>query len=115
MFCDLFALEGKKLKDGKKSFAFIKSFFFGLFFFYSGLISKYSDFFHCESPFSFFFFLNNRERGNGNRCPVDNEILSEQEIYPDNFAKREILNCTVKCPNHKDGCKSVVTLTQLQA
>lgn len=35
----------------------------------------------------------------GQRCPVDNEILLENQLFPDNFAKREILSLTVRCPN----------------
>lgn len=53
-------------------------------------------------------------RESGKRCPIDNEALSQQNIFPDNFAKREILNSGVKCPNHKEGCKIVVTLSQLR-
>ncbi|XP_069021893.1 TNF receptor-associated factor 6 [Embiotoca jacksoni] len=38
-------------------------------------------------------------RDTGQRCPVDNEMLSEDQLFPDNFAKREILSLTVRCPN----------------
>ncbi|KAH9518850.1 TNF receptor-associated factor 6-B [Bulinus truncatus] len=48
------------------------------------------------------------------RCPVDNEPLMENDVFPDNFAKREILNFTIRCPNKKDGCEQVVTLGKLQ-
>lgn len=48
------------------------------------------------------------------RCPVDNQRLSKGELFPDNYAKREILNLTVKCPNYKKGCDLVVTLSDVQ-
>ena len=48
------------------------------------------------------------------RCPVDNQSLTKSELFPDNYAKREILNLTVKCPNYKKGCDQVVTLSDIQ-
>uniref|UniRef100_A0A8C7X9T5 TNF receptor-associated factor n=1 Tax=Oryzias sinensis TaxID=183150 RepID=A0A8C7X9T5_9TELE len=44
-------------------------------------------------------------RDTGQRCPVDNEMLSEDQLFPDNFAKREILSLTVRCPNSDCGEK----------
>lgn len=38
------------------------------------------------------------------RCPMDNEILNKDEVFPDNFCKREILNLTVLCKNRVNGC-----------
>ncbi|XP_066911274.1 TNF receptor-associated factor 6-like isoform X2 [Clytia hemisphaerica] len=39
-------------------------------------------------------------------CPIDNERLSENQIFPDNFARREILSLSVRCRNFKQyGCK----------
>uniref|UniRef100_A0A2I3G7Q8 TNF receptor-associated factor n=1 Tax=Nomascus leucogenys TaxID=61853 RepID=A0A2I3G7Q8_NOMLE len=38
-------------------------------------------------------------RDAGHKCPVDNEILLENKLFPDNFAKREILSLITKCPN----------------
>ncbi|RUS82690.1 hypothetical protein EGW08_009527, partial [Elysia chlorotica] len=49
------------------------------------------------------------------RCPIDNEPLSEADIFPDNYAKREILNCNIKCPNKDDGCKKIFPLCELKA
>ena len=44
-------------------------------------------------------------RGSGSRCPVDNKHLDESHIYPDNFAKREILSRDVFCRCKKEhGC-----------
>ncbi|CAB4023107.1 TNF receptor-associated factor 6-like, partial [Paramuricea clavata] len=43
---------------------------------------------------------------NGRTCPIDNQELKENELYPDNFAKREINQFTVKCRTvkHKKEC-----------
>ncbi|CAL1543412.1 unnamed protein product [Lymnaea stagnalis] len=48
------------------------------------------------------------------RCPVDNEPLVENDVFPDNFAKREILNFNIRCPNKKDGCDKIIALGKLQ-
>lgn len=48
------------------------------------------------------------------RCPVDNQRLNKGELFPDNYAKREILNLTVKCPNYKKGCDLIITLSDVQ-
>ncbi|XP_029954131.1 TNF receptor-associated factor 6 [Salarias fasciatus] len=52
-------------------------------------------------------------RDTGQRCPVDNEMLSEDQLFPDNFAKREILSLTVRCPN--SGCVEKMELRHLEA
>uniref|UniRef100_A0A3Q1EML1 TNF receptor-associated factor n=1 Tax=Acanthochromis polyacanthus TaxID=80966 RepID=A0A3Q1EML1_9TELE len=51
-------------------------------------------------------------RDTGQRCPVDNEMLSEDQLFPDNFAKREILSLTVRCPN--SGCAEKMELRHLE-
>lgn len=51
-------------------------------------------------------------RDAGQKCPVDNEILFEKSLFPDNFAKREILSLTVKCPNK--GCLHKMELRHLE-
>ncbi|KAM8970655.1 TNF receptor-associated factor 6 isoform 2-T3 [Sarcophilus harrisii] len=51
-------------------------------------------------------------RDAGHKCPVDNEILLENQLFPDNFAKREILSLTVKCPN--EGCLLKMELRHLE-
>lgn len=51
-------------------------------------------------------------RDTGQRCPVDNEMLSEEQLFPDNFAKREILSLTVRCPNA--GCSEKMELRHLE-
>ncbi|XP_078667690.1 TNF receptor-associated factor 6-like isoform X2 [Branchiostoma floridae x Branchiostoma belcheri] len=50
-------------------------------------------------------------RDAGARCPVDNSPLTEEQIFPDNFAKREILALRVKCSNK--GCKEKMELIGL--
>ncbi|XP_014828170.1 PREDICTED: TNF receptor-associated factor 6 [Poecilia mexicana] len=52
-------------------------------------------------------------RDTGQRCPVDNEMLSEDQLFPDNFAKREILSLTVRCPN--SGCTYKMELRHLES
>ncbi|KAM6980493.1 TNF receptor-associated factor 6 [Aplochiton taeniatus] len=52
-------------------------------------------------------------RDTGQRCPVDNEILLEEQLFPDNFAKREILSLTVRCPN--TGCNNKMELRRLES
>ncbi|XP_041365167.1 TNF receptor-associated factor 6-like isoform X2 [Gigantopelta aegis] len=49
------------------------------------------------------------------RCPVDNEPLEETDLFPDNFAKREILNFKLRCPNNKQGCDVLVVLRDIQS
>ncbi|GFR70022.1 TNF receptor-associated factor 6 protein [Elysia marginata] len=53
-------------------------------------------------------------KNSSSRCPIDNEPLTEADIYPDNYAKREILNCTIKCPNREAGCEKVFPLCELK-
>uniref|UniRef100_UPI00358EF99E TNF receptor-associated factor 6 n=1 Tax=Myxine glutinosa TaxID=7769 RepID=UPI00358EF99E len=48
----------------------------------------------------------------GYKCPVDNEVLQECHLFPDNFAKREILSLTVRCRNQP--CKVEVELRSLE-
>ncbi|XP_020783104.1 TNF receptor-associated factor 6 isoform X2 [Boleophthalmus pectinirostris] len=51
-------------------------------------------------------------RDTGQKCPVDNEMLSEDQLFPDNFAKREILSLSVRCPN--PGCSGKMELRTLE-
>ncbi|XP_061178678.1 TNF receptor-associated factor 6-like isoform X2 [Saccostrea echinata] len=48
------------------------------------------------------------------RCPIDNMPITESQLFPDNFAKREILGLSVKCPNSKEGCQVIETLKNVQ-
>jgi len=43
-------------------------------------------------------------------CPTCKHPLSESELFPDNFANREIQSLTVKCPNTHLGCTVVIEL-----
>lgn len=47
------------------------------------------------------------------RCPVDNTSVIREQLFPDNFAKREILSLQVKCPKSKEGCGTIEVLKQL--
>ena len=47
------------------------------------------------------------------RCPADNEEISEKDLFPDNFAKREIQNFNVRCPNSRQGCEVITTVKQM--
>lgn len=39
------------------------------------------------------------DREAGSKCPIDNEVLSPDQLFSDNFANREILSLTVACRN----------------
>lgn len=58
------------------------------------------------------FSLLSQNSDTGQRCPVDNEMLSEDQLFPDNFAKREILSLTVRCPN--SDCADKMELRHLE-
>ncbi|KAL2093558.1 hypothetical protein ACEWY4_010870 [Coilia grayii] len=49
----------------------------------------------------------------GSRCPVDNEILTLDQLFVDNFANREILSLVVNCCNN--GCHQKMELRYLDA
>ncbi|XP_070555563.1 TNF receptor-associated factor 6-like [Ptychodera flava] len=51
-------------------------------------------------------------RDAGPKCPVDQSPLSKEKVFPDNFAKREILSLTVHCPN--SGCTTTLELRDLE-
>ncbi|CAH1785557.1 unnamed protein product [Owenia fusiformis] len=40
--------------------------------------------------------------------------MSENQLFPDNFAKREIMSLTVRCSNSNTGCAEVIILKKLQ-
>jgi hypothetical protein len=48
------------------------------------------------------------------RCPLDNEQLSKDEIFPDNFCRREVLSLTVRCGYNKKGCPWLGALKDLE-
>lgn len=43
-------------------------------------------------------------------CPMDQIVIKRSHIYPDAFAKREVLGLKVKCPHHVHGCQLQLTL-----
>ncbi|XP_043212115.1 TNF receptor-associated factor 6-like [Amphibalanus amphitrite] len=47
------------------------------------------------------------------QCPQDNQPLTENDIYPDNYTRREILQLRVHCPNSKSGCPTLVELANV--
>ncbi|XP_018412970.1 PREDICTED: TNF receptor-associated factor 6 [Nanorana parkeri] len=51
-------------------------------------------------------------RDAGPKCPVDNDLLLENQLFPDNFAKREILSLMVKCPS--ECCSAKMELRHLE-
>lgn len=49
---------------------------------------------------TFFFF-----RNKNNCCPIDNKPLTENDLFPDNFTRREIQSMRKPCPNSSHGCQ----------
>jgi len=54
-----------------------------------------------------------RENRNSD-CPTCKHPLSETQLFPDNYANREIQSLAVRCPNTKLGCGTVVELRNVQ-
>lgn len=51
------------------------------------------------------------------KCPVDSVSLSHENIFPDNYTRREIMACMAKCPySTKDnlGCTIVLPIAELE-
>ncbi|XP_062523453.1 TNF receptor-associated factor 3-like isoform X2 [Corticium candelabrum] len=48
------------------------------------------------------------------KCPLDNEPLRKDEIFPDNFCRREVLSLTVLCSNKEFGCSWKGQLKELE-
>ncbi|KAH8306520.1 hypothetical protein KR018_005889 [Drosophila ironensis] len=46
-------------------------------------------------------------------CPLDNKRLSDQDIFPDNFVRREIEQLKHKCPNSPLGCAVIASPIEL--
>ncbi|ESO97835.1 hypothetical protein LOTGIDRAFT_208992 [Lottia gigantea] len=53
-------------------------------------------------------------RESNKTCPVDNAKIVESDLFADNFAKREIQNFNVRCPNKSQGCEKIVMLNLIQ-
>jgi len=45
---------------------------------------------------------------------VDAVVLSVENIFPDNFTRREIMQCKAKCPFTKDGCTVSLCVSELE-
>ncbi|XP_037935712.1 TNF receptor-associated factor 6 [Teleopsis dalmanni] len=53
--------------------------------------------------------LNEWLRNHNQCCPLDNEKLSADRIFPDNFTRREIEQIKFKCPNSPHGCEVIAS------
>ncbi len=47
-------------------------------------------------------------------CPLCQTTITKDQIFRDNFAKREINSFKVRCSNYKVGCAHTMELSQLQ-
>lgn len=50
----------------------------------------------------------------GGKCPVDAVDLSHENIFPDNFTRREIMQSKAKCPFASDGCEAVLLINEME-
>lgn len=48
------------------------------------------------------------------RCPEDNSPITKHDLFPDNFAKREIMSLIVRCPNVERGCLEIFELGKVE-
>ncbi|GAB1608488.1 TNF receptor-associated factor 6-like isoform X2 [Argonauta hians] len=48
------------------------------------------------------------------KCPIDNSNVEQDQMFRDNFVKREILSMKVHCPCSKNGCKVVLELNIIE-
>lgn len=54
-------------------------------------------------------------RDNRQWCPMDNErITGDQDVFPDNFTRREIEQIKLKCPNAKLGCELIASPLEVE-
>ncbi|XP_075159002.1 TNF-receptor-associated factor 6 [Haematobia irritans] len=58
--------------------------------------------------------LNSWLRNKSQLCPMDNKKITEKDIFPDNFTKREIEQIQLKCPNIKLGCDFISSPLEMQ-
>lgn len=42
-------------------------------------------------------------------CPIDNHHLTEKDLFPDNFTRREIQQLRQPCANSAAGCETVLS------
>lgn len=48
-------------------------------------------------------------------CPIDNKPLTESDLFPDNYTRREIQLIRKSCPNAEQGCPEAVSPLDLDA
>lgn len=59
--------------------------------------------------------LNDWLRNKRRWCPIDNEeITGDQDIFPDNYTRREIEQIKLKCPNAKMGCDLIASPIEVE-
>ncbi|XP_013107963.1 TNF receptor-associated factor 6 [Stomoxys calcitrans] len=58
--------------------------------------------------------LNSWLRNKSQWCPMDNKKITENDIFPDNFTKREIEQIQLKCPNTKLGCDYIASPLEME-
>ena len=63
--------------------------------------------------YDFDFFVIRQSPGDS-ECPNCKDKLTSNQIFPDNFAKREIMNLSLRCPNAKNGCEVLLDLHHIQ-
>jgi len=61
-----------------------------------------------------FVSLCKRRENSSSDCPTCKHPLTDSQLFPDNFANREVQSLTVKCPNTKLGCTTVVELRNVE-
>lgn len=53
-------------------------------------------------------------RKKNNCCPIDNKPLTENDLFPDNFTRREIQNMRKPCPNFTFGCQKSISPLEME-
>ncbi|CAL8119900.1 unnamed protein product [Orchesella dallaii] len=56
--------------------------------------------------------INQWVTGENGKCPVDSVSLSHENIFPDNFTRREVMQCNAKCP--MTGCTTVHKIVDME-
>lgn len=57
--------------------------------------------------------LHSKNRKKNPCCPIDNKQLSENDLFPDNYTRREIQQIRKSCPNAELGCKVIMSPLEL--
>lgn len=64
-------------------------------------------------PHMILFSIKKKNRKKNPCCPIDNKQLSENDLFPDNYTRREIQQIRKSCPNAELGCKVIVSPLEL--